>query len=96
MNTRQGRMSRERFLGTAGAVAVGAALPTGRAAARAGRQAAPAASAPAASAPSAPPRVRYRGVVYEVGEGEFPATGWNTARARGACAPSAAACGPTR
>ncbi|MGY0021813.1 abortive phage infection protein [Streptomyces sp. YJ-C3] len=60
-------MSRARFLGLAGAVGAGALLPAGAAAATArGRSCG----------------LSHRGVVYEVGAGETPATAWSAARAR--------------
>ncbi|WP_055551430.1 hypothetical protein [Streptomyces sp. NBRC 110028] len=71
------QISRVRFLRLAGAVAVGTALPAGHAAA-AGRHPAPQGRARDAG----PGGVRYRGVVYEVGEGETPATAWNPERTR--------------
>lgn len=60
------RISRARFLGLAGAAGAGLALP----------------AAPAVAAGRECRGLRHRGVVYEVGEGETPATAWHAARAR--------------
>lgn len=84
-----GQLSRARFLGLAGAVAVGATAAAGQAlagqAAATGRHGGTPHAAPAAKPrASAATRggVRYRGVVYEVGEGETPATAWSPTRTR--------------
>ncbi|MEV3858978.1 abortive phage infection protein [Streptomyces sp. NPDC050095] len=61
-------ISRARFLGLAGAVGAGALLP--------------AAPATARDRCPAPRGLRHRGVVYEVGAGESPATAWRAERAR--------------
>lgn len=85
MGARQ--LSRARFLGLAGAVAVGAAtvaagqaVATGRG--HGGTPHATATGKRPAPKPPAPGGVRYRGVVYEVGEGESPATAWSPTRTR--------------
>ncbi|MCW2916485.1 MAG: abortive phage infection protein [Actinomycetia bacterium] len=76
------QISRARFLGLAGAASVGAALPACRSAA-ADRQAGTRASVDQGRAGgAAPDGVRYRGIVYEVGEGESPATAWSAERTR--------------
>lgn len=76
------QISRVGFLRLAGAVAVGTALPAGHAAA-AGRHPITQTPAPRRRARDGRPGgVRYRGVVYEVGEGETPATAWNADRTR--------------
>ncbi|MFG3148391.1 abortive phage infection protein [Streptomyces sp. NPDC048243] len=77
-------ISRARFLGTAAAVGGAAALLPLGAAARAGATPAGPAPLPArgragTTAPTASARrgLTHRGVVYEIGDGESPATGWN-------------------
>ncbi|MEU8793447.1 abortive phage infection protein [Streptomyces sp. NPDC048643] len=76
-------ISRARFLGMAAAVGGAAAALPVAAAGRAGAAPAPgsptARERPGTSAPAASGRrgLTHRGVVYEVGDGETPATGWN-------------------
>ncbi|MFJ2201427.1 abortive phage infection protein [Streptomyces violaceusniger] len=76
------QVSRARFLRLAGVVAVGAALPAGQAAATGWRDRPHATADRGRAGDSGVGGVRYRGVVYEVGQGETPATGWSAARTR--------------
>jgi hypothetical protein len=76
------QISRARFLGLAGAAAVGATLPGGRAAAADRRAGTRASVDQGRAGGTGPDGVRYRGVVYEVGEGESPATAWSAERTR--------------
>ncbi|WP_438492459.1 abortive phage infection protein [Streptomyces asiaticus] len=76
------QVSRARLLRLAGAVAVGAALPAGYAAAAEWHDSTRAPADRKRAGHARPGGVRYRGVVYEVGEGETPATAWSAARAR--------------
>ncbi|MFD4623023.1 abortive phage infection protein [Streptomyces sp. NPDC058475] len=90
MTTTGGAMqgiSRARFLGTAAAVGGAALLPAGRAEATAPRPGPPNASPePTTANPGptngTPPGLTHRGVVYEVGAGETPATAWSPRRMR--------------
>ncbi|MFE9838335.1 abortive phage infection protein [Streptomyces sp. NPDC005551] len=66
-------IGRARFLGMAAGACAAVALPAGPAAGAA-------ATRPAAD--GRPPGLGYRGVVYEVGEGETPGTAWSAARMR--------------
>ncbi|MEU8479408.1 abortive phage infection protein [Streptomyces hygroscopicus] len=76
------QVSRARLLRLAGAVAVGSTLPAGLAAAAEGRAGAHTPAPGRRARDTGPGGVRYRGVVYEVGEGETPATAWSAARTR--------------
>lgn len=70
------RISRAGFLGMTAAMGGAMVLPTARAAVPAG------AAAPRGAADAGRRGVAYRGVVYEVGEGETPATAWSARRVR--------------
>ncbi|GAA5003090.1 abortive phage infection protein [Streptomyces siamensis] len=70
-------INRARFLGLAAGAGGAVALSAGAAG-----QARAAAAAPAAAAGRRGRGLSYRGVVYEVGEGETPATGWSARRMR--------------
>ncbi|MGW3667125.1 abortive phage infection protein [Streptomyces sp. NPDC005141] len=74
-------ISRARFLGMAAAVGGAAALPVG-AAERAGATGRTTDGRPGPTYAGAARGLTYRGVVYEVGAGETPATAWNARRMR--------------
>ncbi|AQA09608.1 abortive phage infection protein [Streptomyces samsunensis] len=76
------QISRARFLQLTGAVAVGTTLSAGHAAAARRYEGTHTKAHGRRAGDVDPGGVRYRGVVYEVGEGETPATAWNPARTR--------------